>query len=605
MSPDLENKLNGLEFSDITWKQEGEHAVTAFSKYDEKREFVKLVGLTEGKLIKDNNKPIKNENRINEIHAIQFVDAMINGLEVDDFRRECFVGGEVVIVEEPFPTWAKPCVDEYYKHVSGVTKFAFLFMRDLSGCVPLWRWWNERNAVSKDLVLLVAQIVWALKALADAGITHNDLHWNNIMVEEVSRQEISFVEEDYYRTFTQRLRPVLFDWDRAVMSNESEGKRTHCNITTFDPHYDLLGFYKNLTQKYKKLRMWWRFILHPFFEDTLEAFPSFAVDHQHHANPCLNVEDYPPPPSRGGSDTEQVNRYNFSNDYRFNRCEPRVCGNEKNKQFRKGCLPNWNKNDRWVTFEKKPSHEEIVNRLVHFLKPEGTVFINSKILRLKNFDPAPCDAGDQPFLGDEEAASIERELEMLELAEGEAEAARNAAAEEARRTEYVQREAEKTAEKIRRDAKKKAEDAKKKAEDAKKKAEYARKVAEDAKTVANALRAAASDDANAASDDANAAADDANAAAAAADAARAAADEAAVIAEVANVTKNVVEEEAERLAADALVLIGRVNECATILDGIRSREREAAEAVSSIARAKIKILATMFVRTLYVPLMAF
>jgi hypothetical protein len=451
VSDEFNHKLTNSFFSKITWKKDGEHAVTGFLKYQETREFVKLVGLDTGTLTAT-GKQFNNVNRVNEIEANLNVAELIRNLEENnDFRRKCFVSADIAIVRDEvqgFPEWTRKWIDEYAKHASGTKSFAFLIMKDLSGCVPLWEWWTERQALSKvseDLVLLVAQIVWALKALADAGIVHNDLHWNNIMVEEVSPPEpISFGGEGPERTFVQKYRPVIFDWDRAVSSviKGEVNKKIRHHITTFDPHYDLLGFYKNLTQKYKTLRMWWRFMLHQYFENTFEAFPSFAVDHPHHANPCLNVADFDPLPSYGRSATEQVNMYLFSKDYRFNRTEPRVKGDTKQvEDFRKNCVLDWNEVDAWTKFESKPSHEEIVSRLLHFLNPIGTdlFFIDSESITRHIRDDG-C-AEDQPSyaMDDETAALIEMELEMLEYAEEEAKVAEKVA--EARAAE-VRREKE-------------------------------------------------------------------------------------------------------------------------------------------------------------------
>ena len=188
-------------------------------------------------------------------------------------------------------------------------------------------------------------------------------------------------------------------------------------------------------------------MLHQYFENTFEAFPSFAVDHPHHANPCLNVADFDHLPSYGRSATEQVNMYLFSKDYRFNRTEPRVKGDTKQvEDFRKNCVLDWNEVDAWTKFESKPSHEEIVSRLLHFLNPIGTdlFFIDSESITRHIRDDG-C-AEDQPSyaMDDETAALIEMELEMLEYAEEEAKSRRRSRKPERQRSDAKKRPRKRT-----------------------------------------------------------------------------------------------------------------------------------------------------------------
>jgi len=87
----------------------------------------------------------------------------------------------------------------------------FFVMRPL-GDISLAMWWDANRITDDHRAKVFAQLVLALEMLAKHGITHNDLHWNNVRVEPVKG---AFpVGGDW---FVCNFRPVIYDWDRAVL----------------------------------------------------------------------------------------------------------------------------------------------------------------------------------------------------------------------------------------------------------------------------------------------------------------------------------------------------------------------------------------------------
>ena len=155
-------------------------------------------------------KSFSNANRVVEVAMNRRVETMVESLRThDDFRADYFLAAEVVVSDSD-SEWARSWITEYEKHatVDG-RRYAFLFMRDVSAGVPLWRWWGSvsRNTF-RDRMIVLAQIVTALEALADAGITHNDLHWSNIIVETIDPKDFREIDLGGFMT-TPRFRPSV------------------------------------------------------------------------------------------------------------------------------------------------------------------------------------------------------------------------------------------------------------------------------------------------------------------------------------------------------------------------------------------------------------
>ena len=339
------------DLSEPAWKAEGEHAVTGHGTYRGERKFVKMVCLSRAEVtINGKPKSFSNANRVVEVAMNRHVEKMVESLRThDDFRADYFLAAEVV-VPNSVPEWAQSWIAEYEKHATvDNPQYAFLFMRDVSAGVPLWRWWGSvsRNTFRNRSIVL-AQIVTALEALADAGITHNDLHWSNIIVETIDPKDFREIDLGGFMT-TPRFRPVLFDWDRAVVKtvNGANGQENATHVDAFDPHYDLIGLYKNLTQNYRPSeQVSWRLLLHPHFEKMFGAFPSLALNHPHHANPCL-------------SDVTESQRVRYAGEYRFQK-KPK----QPYTQRPVDCKSEWSIVRGWDDSSlEKPSHAEVVRRI--------------------------------------------------------------------------------------------------------------------------------------------------------------------------------------------------------------------------------------------------
>jgi len=353
------------DLSEPTWKAEGGHAVTGHGTYRGERKFVKMVCLSRA-------------NRQVEVVMNARIDAMVNSLRIDeDFRADYFLAAEVVrvdvrvdvgagdsssgvglIVPNSVPEWARSWIAEYEKHATvDNPQYAFLFMRDVSAGVPLWRWWGSVSGNTfRDRSIMLAQIVTALEALANTGITHNDLHWGNIIVETIDPKDFQVIDLGGQK-LQPSFRPVLFDWDRAVAEPVTgvNGREKNTHVDAFDRHYDLIGLYKNLTQKYRPDEQYfWRLLLHPSFEPTFDMFPSLALNHPHHANPCL-------------SSTTDSRRRRYAAEYQFLRELKRT-----DETRPEDCQSTWSEVSRWNDpLLYKPSHADVVGRITYGLLPDS------------------------------------------------------------------------------------------------------------------------------------------------------------------------------------------------------------------------------------------
>lgn len=333
-----------IELSTPSWKTRGEHAVTGLGSYDDEPKFVKLVCLTPMTV---NRNKSTNKNRLREVDANAAVRTMIENLRrADDRRADCFLAATIVRVGDKVPEWARPWIAEYQTHasfdVNSKREYAFLFMRNLANAQPLYAWWTRKSGHEfRDRALMAAQMVSVLEALADAKITHADMHWANVMVETLDPPvEIALGGVSGFLT---RHRPVVFDWDRAVVGDRH------------DRHYDLIGFYKNLTQKYGPTEQsFWRLVLHPYFEATFDAFPSLAVNHEHHPNPCLV----------GFEEEGKL----LVDEYRW-KTDPECQENLPPRPDE--CLAAWWPDvAAWTAYPHKPSHADIVRRICEGIVPD-------------------------------------------------------------------------------------------------------------------------------------------------------------------------------------------------------------------------------------------
>jgi len=170
---------------------------------------------------------------------------------------------------------------------------------------PLARPCNNR--MMKEVISLFLQLMSALTTMEAHGITHNDMHWNNIFVQKCDH---SFVI-DGVRVESQYI-VKLFDWDRSVCSDETcvklraghekERRFPKPHVLEHTPGYDLVGFIKSMQAFVKSMQtyddarlnteyeepMQWLLseMLNPM-ADLFKRKPSLSDDTWHFSNPCL------------------------------------------------------------------------------------------------------------------------------------------------------------------------------------------------------------------------------------------------------------------------------------------------------------------------------
>lgn len=120
-----------------------------------------------------------------------------------------------------------------------------LLMEDC-GEVTLKRYLFSRRRKRNDILQIFLMLFHALGVLADAGVSHNDLHLQNVVIKTVPPTVVSFGG----RVFRTTAVPVIIDWDMgcsARVSNRALAFYGHVGI--FDAHnplFDLFGVTKAL-----------------------------------------------------------------------------------------------------------------------------------------------------------------------------------------------------------------------------------------------------------------------------------------------------------------------------------------------------------------------
>ena len=123
----------------------------------------------------------------------------------------------------------------------------------------------------------------------------------------------------------------------------------------FDRHYDLIGFYKSLTQVYgtAKEQVNWRRLLHNHFKKMFITFPSLSGNYVFHPNPCLGAVVEP-------NQIQKANVYGI---------RPNA---ERAIPYRRpeDCSPIWSNVDGWRDFPDKPNHADVAKSIVAGLVPD-------------------------------------------------------------------------------------------------------------------------------------------------------------------------------------------------------------------------------------------
>lgn len=327
---DLE--IPGLELDPPEWKESGSGAVISRGKYKNELIFAKLVDLKDKcrqvEFFFDNKLKemiIDIKEKKNDESSRWFLDAKFISKIECDFTDPVF---HAKVDNEQAWKWVKRFMQK--KRFPRIKKTFGLFVSRDVGAPSLHEWVKKPEIESGKKVQVFAQVVQALKILSEYQITHNDLHWNNIFVEK-NGQPLNVGGKTYDYDF----RPVIFDWDRSVCGDEDyknliqniSFEHTTPHVSTFDAHYDLIGFYKNIRKYQQTLNPFLSSALFPQLEKTFtplfDAFPSLNLTTRHRANPCLSVQN-----DENGNPT---------------------------------CIKDWSKYNAWKSFkEKKPTHDAIL-----------------------------------------------------------------------------------------------------------------------------------------------------------------------------------------------------------------------------------------------------
>lgn len=110
---------------------------------------------------------------------------------------------------------------------------------------------SRKDIVYDDIMDVIFQIIYTLKALIVNGVSHQDLHLSNILVEELDQRTDLFYTIDDKTSFQVRTRFIarLFDWDTAYVKSLGKNKFLspedcqtygHCNVS--NRKFDLFLF---------------------------------------------------------------------------------------------------------------------------------------------------------------------------------------------------------------------------------------------------------------------------------------------------------------------------------------------------------------------------
>jgi hypothetical protein len=104
-----------------------------------------------------------------------------------------------------------------------------------------------------DILPIFLMLFHALGVLADAGISHNDLHLRNVVIKRTPLTTVSFKD----RTFATTAVPVIIDWDMGCSTkrkNKSLIDYHHVGIfNTHNPLFDMFGIVKSLSWAIKRV----------------------------------------------------------------------------------------------------------------------------------------------------------------------------------------------------------------------------------------------------------------------------------------------------------------------------------------------------------------
>jgi hypothetical protein len=106
-------------------------------------------------------------------------------------------------------------------------KATIILSEDMTGGMSFEDYYNSKPE-SGELWGIVLQVFMACRVMEARGITHNDLHWNNIMiVKRDADTPICYEHNGVYYTLRTKLLVKVFDWDMAY--TEELGPNIHYN----------------------------------------------------------------------------------------------------------------------------------------------------------------------------------------------------------------------------------------------------------------------------------------------------------------------------------------------------------------------------------------
>lgn len=86
--------------------------------------------------------------------------------------------------------------------------------------VSLYDFYKENKNQTSMLVCLLSRLVLSMHRLHQLGVSHNDIHWYNVLVHEHDKVDLEYSLEGKRLQYKKiSMSPVLFDWDWAQMKD--------------------------------------------------------------------------------------------------------------------------------------------------------------------------------------------------------------------------------------------------------------------------------------------------------------------------------------------------------------------------------------------------
>jgi hypothetical protein len=104
--------------------------------------------------------------------------------------------------------------------------------------VTLYEFYKKNNNQTSMLMCILSRLVLSMHKLHQLGVSHNDIHWGNILVRKHHEVDLEYVvEPEGIRLQYEKISvsPVLFDWDWAEMKAASSN--TYLRFQNLDPPF--------------------------------------------------------------------------------------------------------------------------------------------------------------------------------------------------------------------------------------------------------------------------------------------------------------------------------------------------------------------------------